>query len=162
MYYRHVDFIFLILPFFLNLSENLLSLKRFSKHKIRSLGKESLVLKEKNLMKSLSPSAGVPQVLCTCVDQTHAGIMLNTCIACPIASILYTPLDWWSICSILYCLCCCFLRRSTKGLFSTIDAIIDIPFLHQYWLWKGKNILYLFEFQNGVLYRGVSPDVSNV
>ncbi|PSS01907.1 Inactive cyclic nucleotide-dependent protein kinase [Actinidia chinensis var. chinensis] len=74
-------------------SEYLLSLKRFSKNKIRSLGKEAVVLKEKNLMKSVSPSAGVPQVLCTCADQTHAGILLNTRIACPLASILHIPLD---------------------------------------------------------------------
>ncbi|XP_057467856.1 protein phosphatase 2C and cyclic nucleotide-binding/kinase domain-containing protein isoform X2 [Actinidia eriantha] len=74
-------------------SEYFLSLKRFSKNKIRSLGKEAVVLKEKNLMKSVSPSAGVPQVLCTCADQTHAGILLNTRIACPLASILHIPLD---------------------------------------------------------------------
>lgn len=75
------------------LSENLLSLKRFSKHKVRKLGKEGQVLKEKDLIKSISPSACVPQVLSTCVDQTHAAILLNTCIACPLASILLTPLD---------------------------------------------------------------------
>ncbi|KAA8523147.1 hypothetical protein F0562_009570 [Nyssa sinensis] len=74
-------------------SENLFSLKRFSKQKIKRLGKGAQVLKEKNLMKSISPSATVPQVLCTCADQTHAGILLNTRIACPIASIIYTPFD---------------------------------------------------------------------
>ncbi|GFY98372.1 protein phosphatase 2C and cyclic nucleotide-binding/kinase domain-containing protein [Actinidia rufa] len=74
-------------------SEYFLSLKRFSKHKIRSLGKEAVVLKEKNLMKSISPSVGVPQVLCTFADQTHAGVLLNSRIACPLASILHTPLD---------------------------------------------------------------------
>uniref|UniRef100_A0A5B7CCN5 protein-serine/threonine phosphatase n=1 Tax=Davidia involucrata TaxID=16924 RepID=A0A5B7CCN5_DAVIN len=74
-------------------SGNLLSLKRFSKQKIKRLGKEAQVLKEKNLMKSISPSASVPQILCTCADQTHAGILLNTCIACPITSILQTPFD---------------------------------------------------------------------
>ncbi|KAI8553833.1 hypothetical protein RHMOL_Rhmol05G0047100 [Rhododendron molle] len=74
-------------------SEYLLSLKRFSKHKIRSLGKESVVLKEKNLMKSINSSAGVPQILCTCADETYAGILLNTRIACPLSSILHTPLD---------------------------------------------------------------------
>ncbi|KAM5547617.1 protein phosphatase 2C and cyclic nucleotide-binding/kinase domain-containing protein [Rosa sericea] len=73
--------------------ENLLSLKRFSKKKVRKLGKEAQVLKEKDLIKSISPSACVPQVLSTCVDQTHAAILLNTCIACPLASILRTPLD---------------------------------------------------------------------
>ena len=44
-------------------------------------------------MKSVSPSAGVPQVLCACADQTHAGVLLNSRIACPLASILHTPLD---------------------------------------------------------------------
>ncbi|XAR67031.1 cGMP-dependent protein kinase [Bertholletia excelsa] len=74
-------------------SENLLSLKRFSKRRIRSLGKESQVLKEKNLIKSLSHSTGVPQVLCTCADKSYAGILLNTCLSCPVTSILYSPLD---------------------------------------------------------------------
>ncbi|XP_047319739.1 protein phosphatase 2C and cyclic nucleotide-binding/kinase domain-containing protein-like [Impatiens glandulifera] len=70
-----------------------LTLKRYSKHKIRSLGKEAQVLKEKNLMKSLSSSAGVPQVVCTCADAAYVGILLNTRIVCPIASILYKPLN---------------------------------------------------------------------
>ncbi|KAE9448671.1 hypothetical protein C3L33_19428, partial [Rhododendron williamsianum] len=77
----------------LDAEKYLLSLKRFSKHKIRSLGKESVVLKEKNLMKSINSSAGVPQILCTCADQTYAGILLNTRIACSLSSILHTPLD---------------------------------------------------------------------
>ncbi|KAL6974435.1 cGMP-dependent protein kinase [Sarracenia purpurea var. burkii] len=106
-------------------SEYLLSLKRFSKHKIRSLGKEVVVLKEKNLMKSISPSAGVPQVLCTCADQTHAGILLNTRIACPIASILHTPLD------------------EASARFCAASIVTVLEELHK----------------NGVLYRGVSPDV---
>lgn len=75
------------------LSGNFLSLKRFSKQKVRRLGKEAQVLKEKDLIKSMSSSACVPQFLCTCVDQTHAGLLLNTCLACPLASILRTPLD---------------------------------------------------------------------
>ncbi|GLU09909.1 hypothetical protein SLE2022_267440 [Rubroshorea leprosula] len=74
-------------------SENVLSLKRFSKKKIKKLGKEEQVLKEKNLMRSLGPSACVPQLLCTCADGMHAGMLLNTCLACPLASILHTPLD---------------------------------------------------------------------
>ena len=74
-------------------SENLLSLKRFSRQKVKRLGKEEQVLKEKNLMKSLSHSPHVPQVLSTCVDQSHAGVLLNTNLACPLASILHTPLD---------------------------------------------------------------------
>ncbi|KAM1727229.1 hypothetical protein ACFX12_017898 [Malus domestica] len=75
------------------LSEKLLSLKRFSKQKVRRMGKEAQVLREKDLIKSMSSSACVPQFLCTCVDQTHAGILYNTCLACPLASILRTPLD---------------------------------------------------------------------
>lgn len=71
----------------------MLSLKRFSKQKVKRLGKEVQVLKEKNLMKSVSPSACVPKILCTCADRMHAGILLNACIACPLASILHTPLD---------------------------------------------------------------------
>ncbi|XP_068338442.1 protein phosphatase 2C and cyclic nucleotide-binding/kinase domain-containing protein-like isoform X2 [Pyrus communis] len=74
-------------------SEKLLSLKRFSKQKVRRMGKEAQVLREKDLIKSMSSSACVPQFLCTCVDQTHAGILYNTCLACPLASILRTPLD---------------------------------------------------------------------
>lgn len=75
------------------LSENLLSLKRFSKQKVKRLGKEAQVLKEKDLMKSISPTAHVPQILCTFTDETHAGILLNTCLACPLASILHSPLS---------------------------------------------------------------------
>lgn len=44
-------------------------------------------------MKSVSPSACVPQILCTCADSMHAGLLLNTYLACPLASILHTPLD---------------------------------------------------------------------
>ena len=44
-------------------------------------------------MMSMAPSACVPQVLCTIADQNHASILLNTCLACPFASILHTPLD---------------------------------------------------------------------
>ncbi|KAM7259538.1 hypothetical protein ACFE04_015279 [Oxalis oulophora] len=74
-------------------SEKLLSLKRFSKQKVKKLGKETQVLREKNLIKSLKPSACLPRVICSCADQTHAGILLNTCLACPMASILNTPFD---------------------------------------------------------------------
>ncbi|KAI3885746.1 hypothetical protein MKX03_024019 [Papaver bracteatum] len=77
------------------LSENMLSLKRFPKQRIKGLGKEAQVLKERDLMKSLSLSSSnfVPQVLCTCADKKHVGILLNTCLACPLASILHSPLD---------------------------------------------------------------------
>ncbi|KAL9267916.1 phosphatase 2C and cyclic nucleotide-binding/kinase domain-containing protein [Drosera capensis] len=74
-------------------TEKLLSLKRFSKEKVKRFGKEDQVLKEKNLIKSLSSSAFVPQVLGTFVDEVHAAILFNTCLACPLASILHTPLD---------------------------------------------------------------------
>ncbi|KAM0061086.1 putative cGMP-dependent protein kinase AGC-PKA-PKG family [Helianthus debilis subsp. tardiflorus] len=74
-------------------SEHLFSLKRFSKQKLKKLGKEEQVLKEKQLFKEISASGGVPQVLCTCADRTHVGILLNTIISCPIASILHSPLD---------------------------------------------------------------------
>lgn len=71
----------------------MLTLKRFSTEKVRNLAKEAQVLKEKDLLKSLSNSSSVPQLLCTCADHTHAGMLLNTCIACPITSILQNPLD---------------------------------------------------------------------
>lgn len=44
-------------------------------------------------MKSLGQSACMPQILCTCADQTCVGILLNTCLACSLASILHKPLD---------------------------------------------------------------------
>ncbi|XP_065851430.1 protein phosphatase 2C and cyclic nucleotide-binding/kinase domain-containing protein [Euphorbia lathyris] len=106
-------------------SANLYSLKRFSKEKIKKLGKEAQVLKEKNLMKSMSPSACVPQVLCTCADRMHAGILLNVCLACPLASILHTALD------------------EPSARFCAASVVIALEDLHQ----------------NGILYRGVSPDV---
>ncbi|CAI0390200.1 unnamed protein product [Linum tenue] len=74
-------------------SGKVLSLKRFSKQKIKQFGTEALVLKEKNLMRSMLPSAFVPQILCTCADRAYAGILLNACLACPLSSILDTPLD---------------------------------------------------------------------
>ncbi|XP_043706487.1 protein phosphatase 2C and cyclic nucleotide-binding/kinase domain-containing protein isoform X2 [Telopea speciosissima] len=74
-------------------SEKMLSLKRFLNQRIKQLGKEQQVFKEKDLMKSLSPSPHVPQILCTCANQVHAGILLNASLACPLASILHSPLD---------------------------------------------------------------------
>ncbi|XP_076946133.1 protein phosphatase 2C and cyclic nucleotide-binding/kinase domain-containing protein-like isoform X1 [Bidens hawaiensis] len=74
-------------------SELLFSLKRFSKQKLKKLGKEEQVLKEKQLFKEISASGGVPQVLSTCADRTHVGILLNTIISCPIASMLHSPLE---------------------------------------------------------------------
>ncbi|KAG1335056.1 protein phosphatase 2C and cyclic nucleotide-binding/kinase domain-containing protein [Cocos nucifera] len=78
---------------FLKGSENMRTLKRFSKKRIKDLGKEAQVLMEKDLMKSLSPSACVPQIMCTCADQSYVGILLNYCLACSLASIIRTPLD---------------------------------------------------------------------
>ncbi|KAH1057087.1 hypothetical protein J1N35_035152 [Gossypium stocksii] len=106
-------------------TENMLSLKRFSKQKIKKLGKEAQVLKEKDLMKSMSSAACVPELLCTCADQMHAAILLNTCLACPLASILHTPLD----------------EQSAR--FCAASIVTALEDLHE----------------NGVLYRGVSPDV---
>ncbi|XP_038878756.1 protein phosphatase 2C and cyclic nucleotide-binding/kinase domain-containing protein isoform X1 [Benincasa hispida] len=76
-----------------NTAETMLSLKRFTRQKVKRLGLEAQVLKEKNLMKSISSSACVPQLLCTCFNQSHAGILLKTCLACPLSSILHVPLD---------------------------------------------------------------------
>lgn len=73
------------------LAENVLTLKKFSKPKVKRLGKESQVLKEKDLIKSMSSSACVPQVLCTFADRIYAGILLNTRLACPLSSILSSP-----------------------------------------------------------------------
>ncbi|XP_031094178.1 protein phosphatase 2C and cyclic nucleotide-binding/kinase domain-containing protein-like [Ipomoea triloba] len=74
-------------------SDKLLTLKRFSKQAIKKLGKEDQVLKEKDLLKCMSPAACVPQVICTSADHTHAGILLDTCLACSLSSILRNPLD---------------------------------------------------------------------
>ncbi|KAK6944938.1 PPM-type phosphatase-like domain, partial [Dillenia turbinata] len=87
-------------------SGNLVSLKRFSKQKVKRLGKEAQVLKEKNLMKSMNRSSCVPQVLCTCADEIHAGILLNTCLACPFSSILLKPLDELSARFCAACIVC--------------------------------------------------------
>ncbi|KAJ0090448.1 hypothetical protein Patl1_13304 [Pistacia atlantica] len=106
-------------------SDNLLSLKRFSKQKVNRLGKEAQVLKEKNLMKNIGPLAFVPQVLCTCADRAYAGMLLNTFLACPLASILHIPLD------------------ETSAQFCAACVVVALEDLHK----------------NGVLYRGVSPDV---
>lgn len=112
------------------LSENLLSLKRFSKHKVIKLGKEAQVLKEKDLIKSISHSACVPQVLSTCVDQTHAAILLNTCIACPLAAILRTPLD----------------EPSTQ--FCTASLITALEDLHKV---RGLQVAYFLLFSSSTL-----------
>ncbi|XP_060213947.1 protein phosphatase 2C and cyclic nucleotide-binding/kinase domain-containing protein isoform X1 [Lycium barbarum] len=107
-------------------SDKLLSLKRFSKQKIKKLGKEVQVLKEKNLLTQMNTVASIPRVLCTCADETHAGILLDTCLACSVVAILHNPLDEESAC------------------FCAASVVIALEDLHN---------------QNGILYRGVSPDV---
>lgn len=68
-------------------------MKRFSKKKIRQLGKENQVLKERDLLKSLGHSAHMPRVLCTLADQSYLAILLSACLSCSLSSILYKPLD---------------------------------------------------------------------
>ncbi|KAL3368760.1 hypothetical protein AABB24_009539 [Solanum stoloniferum] len=106
-------------------SDKMFSLKRFSKQKIKMLGKEAQVLNEKNLLKQMNTVASVPQVLCTCADEIHAGIVLDTCLACSVVAILNNPLD----------------EESTR--FCAASVVIALEDLHN----------------NGILYRGVSPDV---
>ncbi|KAL3825181.1 hypothetical protein ACJIZ3_021210 [Penstemon smallii] len=106
-------------------SENLFSLKRFVKHKVEQLGKEALVFKEKYLLKLISQSTFVPRVICTTADQTYAGILLDTRIACSMTSIIHNALD------------------ETSAQFCAASVVIALEDLHK----------------NGVLYRGVSPDV---
>ncbi|CAK7337456.1 unnamed protein product [Dovyalis caffra] len=106
-------------------SENLLSLKRFSKQKIKILGKEEQVLKEKYIMKSAGTLAFVPEILCTSADRSHAAILLNAFLACPLASILHTALD------------------EPSARFCAASVVIALEDLHK----------------NGILYRGVSPEV---
>ncbi|KAL6563555.1 hypothetical protein OROGR_002514 [Orobanche gracilis] len=72
-------------------ADNLLTLKKFSKPKVERLGKESQVLKEKDLIMCMSSSVCVPQVLCTLADRIYAGILLNTRLACPLSSTLSSP-----------------------------------------------------------------------
>ena len=69
------------------------SLKRFYIKRVQDLHKEVQVFEEKELMKSLSQSACVPEVLCTCSDESYLGILLNCCLCCSLASILHTPLN---------------------------------------------------------------------
>lgn len=44
-------------------------------------------------MKSISQSVFVPQVVCTSADESYAGILLDTRIACCMKSIIHSPLD---------------------------------------------------------------------
>ena len=114
-------------------------------------------------MKHMSSAACVPEVLCTCADQMHAGIILNTCLACPLASILHTPLDEQSA------------RFCAASVVTALEDLHEVRFLEAFSFFLhfissilcasvvyyslSFNIHISFEFQNGVLYRGVSPDV---
>ncbi|KAH1234314.1 Protein phosphatase 2C and cyclic nucleotide-binding/kinase domain-containing protein [Glycine max] len=106
-------------------SENLLTLKRFSKPKVKKLGKESQVFKERDLIMGMGSLACTPQVLCTCADLMYAGILLNTRLACPLSSILSSPFS------------------ESAAQFCAASVVTALEDLHK----------------NGVLYRGVSPDV---
>ncbi|EES04932.1 protein phosphatase 2C and cyclic nucleotide-binding/kinase domain-containing protein [Sorghum bicolor] len=74
-------------------SDKIRSLKRFYIKRVQDLHKEVQVFEEKDLMKSLSKSTCVPEVLSTCADQSYLGIVLNCCLCCSLASILHTPLN---------------------------------------------------------------------
>ncbi|KAG2650212.1 hypothetical protein PVAP13_1NG172300 [Panicum virgatum] len=99
-------------------SDKIRSLKRFYIKRVQDLHKEVQVFEEKELMKSLSQSACVPEVLCTCADQSCLGILLNCCLCCSLASILHTPLN----------------ESSAK--FFAASVVIAIEELHQ------KSIIY--------------------
>lgn len=74
-------------------SDKIRSFKRFYIKRVQDLHKELKVFEEKDLMKSLSTSACVPEILCTCANQSYLGILLNCCLCCSLASILHTPLN---------------------------------------------------------------------
>ncbi|KAJ1278995.1 hypothetical protein BS78_04G121100 [Paspalum vaginatum] len=74
-------------------SDKIRSLKRFYIKRVQDLHKEVKVFEEKDIMKSLSQSTCVPEILCTCADQAYLGILLNCSLCCSLASILHTPLD---------------------------------------------------------------------
>ncbi|KAJ4770180.1 Protein kinase family protein [Rhynchospora pubera] len=76
-----------------NGSDKIGTLKRFSRRKIKEMGKEAQVLKEKNLIKDLNGTSCIPQILSTCTDQYYLGILLNCHLVCSFGSILYKPLD---------------------------------------------------------------------
>lgn len=44
-------------------------------------------------MKHIRQSTFVPRVICTSANQTHGGILLDTCIACSAISIIRDALD---------------------------------------------------------------------
>lgn len=74
-------------------SNTVVSMKRYSKRKLKLLGREAQVLQEKALIRHLHPSLFVPQVISTCADTEHAAIVLNTCLVGPLSLVLCAPLD---------------------------------------------------------------------
>ncbi|KAJ7533473.1 hypothetical protein O6H91_13G050700 [Diphasiastrum complanatum] len=74
-------------------SEQVVSMKRFSRHKVQQLGRETQVCVERSIIEELTPSIYVPQVLQTVSDAKYAAMLLNTCLAGPLSSILTSPLD---------------------------------------------------------------------
>ncbi|CAM0945848.1 unnamed protein product [Alopecurus aequalis] len=99
-------------------SDKIKSFKRFYIKRVKDLRKEGQVFQEKNIMKSLSRSACVPEVLCTCADQSYLGILLNCCLCCSLASILNTPLS------------------ETSARFYAASVVVALEELHQ------RSILY--------------------
>lgn len=143
--------------YFIWISEKFLTLKRFSKQKIKKLGKESQVLKEKKIVMSVNSSACVPKVLCTCADRTHAGILLNACLACPLASILHTALDESTA---RYCAASVVI--ALEDLHKVSCLYFSSSFLHclqSFPLTSSYTCSSLIWFQKGILYRGVNPEV---
>lgn len=94
------------------------TLKRFYIKRVQDLHKEVQVFEEKDLMKSLSKSTCVPEVLSTCADQSYLGILLNCCLCCSLASILHTPLN------------------ETSARFFAASVVVALEELHQ------KSIIY--------------------
>ncbi|CAA0838627.1 Protein phosphatase 2C and cyclic nucleotide-binding/kinase domain-containing protein [Striga hermonthica] len=99
-------------------SEKLLSLKRFSKDKVKRFGKEALVLKEKYLMKYISHSVFVPRIICSAADRSYAGLLLDTRIVCSMTSVIHSALD------------------ETSAQFCAACTVIALGYLHE------RGILY--------------------
>ncbi|KAJ7549507.1 hypothetical protein O6H91_07G056700 [Diphasiastrum complanatum] len=106
-------------------SEQIVSMKRYSRQKVMQLNREAKVLVEKSIIEGLTPSIYVPQVLRTCIDNNYAALLLNTYLSGTLASILTAPLD----------------EISARYLSASI--VLALEFLHK----------------DGVVYRGVSPDI---
>lgn len=115
-------------------------------------------MKEKDLLKCMTPAACVPRVICTTADHTHAGILLDTCLACSLSSILHSPFDEASA---------RFCAASVVTALEDLHKVLYLQFKSVYTKGGFKNsFLYFFiffnflhPFQNGILYRGVSAEV---